>query len=60
MLQVQAQHLAESYMNDANYHSYIRRLLALPFLPAEHIPPMMTRRPTDGVYSTEQYGQTTT
>ena len=43
MLQVQALHLARSYMNDANCHSYIRRLLALPFLPAEHIPPMMTR-----------------
>ena len=43
MLQVQTLHLAESYMNDADCHSYIRRLLALPFLPAEHIPPMMTR-----------------
>ena len=43
MLQVQALHLAESYVNDADCHSYIRRLLAPPFLPAEHIPPMMTR-----------------
>ena len=43
MLQVQALHLAESYMNDADCHSYIRRLLALPFFPAEHMPPMMTR-----------------
>ena len=43
MLQVQALHLAESYINDADCHSNIRRLLALPFLHAEHIPPMMTR-----------------